>query len=458
MQTVAITGASGFVGRALIDALRSAGHDIVALTRDPARHTFPPDVETRRFDPNEPKPNPVAFEGIDAVVNLSGETVDGRWTPEKKRRIQASRVDGTKNVVASLAACGARPRALVSASAVGYYGDRGDEPLTETSNPGNDFLAGVVSGWEAAAREAETLGIRTAMLRTGIVLGDGGALSKMKLPFQLGIGGPFGSGRQFVPWIHLEDLAALYRFALENETISGPMNAVAPDYATSARFAQALGAALKRPALAPAPAFALKIVLGEFADTIVGGQLPIPAVAEDSGFQWKYPRLESALLDVFARGGKAKAVQTFRGTQFVPRSLDEVYDFFSDPRNLQAITPPFLRFSVRSAPPKIERGSVLEYALSMRGLPMRWKTMIAEVNAPNRFVDVQLHGPYALWEHTHEFRAVEGGTEIADTVVYSLPFAPFGEVARSFVRRDIEEIFAYRNRSIGKIFEPISVG
>ena len=198
---------------------------------------------------------------------------------------------------------------LVSASAVGYYGDRGDEPLTEHSKPGDDFLAGVVSRWEAAAHEAEKLGIRTAMLRTGIVLGDGGALSKMKLPFQLGIGGPFGSGRQFVPWIDIEDLAALYRFALENVAISGPLNAVAPDYATSARFAQALGAALKRPALAPAPSFALRIVLGEFAETIVGGQLVIPALAQDAGFQWKYPRLESALLDVFGREGKSQSPQ-----------------------------------------------------------------------------------------------------------------------------------------------------
>ena len=230
------------------------------------------------------------------------------------------------------------------------------------------------------------------------------------------------------------------------------MNAVAPDYATSARFAQALGAALKRPALAPAPSFALRIVLGEFAETIVGGQLVIPAVAQDAGFQWKYPRLESGLLDVFGRGGKAKALETYRGSQFVPRPLEEVYAFFSDPRNLQDITPPFLQFSVLAAPLTIERGTILEYALSMRGLPLRWKTMIAEVNAPQRFVDVQLHGPYALWEHTHGFRAVEGGTEIADTVVYSLPFAPFGEIARSFVRSDVEAIFAYRNRAIGNIF------
>ena len=181
-RSVAITGASGFVGRALIDALRSTGRHVVALTRDPGKHAFPADVEARRFDPNEATPNPAAFEGADAVVNLSGETVDGRWTTEKKRHIEASRVDGTKSLVASLAAGTTRPRVLVSASAVGYYGDRGDEPLTERSQSGNDFLAGVVSSWEAAAREAEKLGIRTVMLRTGIVLGDGGALSKMKLP------------------------------------------------------------------------------------------------------------------------------------------------------------------------------------------------------------------------------------------------------------------------------------
>ena len=294
-MTVAVAGASGFIGNAVVSMLRAHGHRVVALGRNPGSMMFPHEVERRRFDPNDAEPNPAAFEGADAVVNLSGESIAGRWNAKKKAAIAASRIDGTDRLVAGIAACAKKPQVLVSASAVGYYGDRGDERLLEDSAPGNDFLAGVCARWEASAKKAATLGVRVVAMRFGVVLGDGGALEKMKLPFALGLGGPMGSGRQFLPWIHLDDLASLCRFVLESSQISGAVNVAAPDETTNARLAHALGAALHRPAFVPAPSFALRAVLGEFADTLLASQRVIPAVARDAGFQWTYPQLEPAL-------------------------------------------------------------------------------------------------------------------------------------------------------------------
>ncbi len=330
-RTVAVTGASGFVGRHVIAELAARGARTIALGRSSQPENVPQNVEWRRFDPNGP-PDPAAFDGADAVVHLAGESVAGRWSAEKKRRIANSRIDGTRTVVESLRALSHRPAVLVSSSAVGYYGDRGDEPLTEGSLPGTDFLAEVCTGWERAARASEALGIRSVCLRTGIAVGTGGALLQMIAPFTFGAGGPLGSGRQFVPWIDARDLASFYCFAIENDALTGAVNAVAPDYATNARLAQAIGAALRRPALAPAPAFALRAALGEFAKTLLQSQLVIPATALDAGFRWEHAQLESSLCDILRGKPGRLYVHSFRANQFVARPLEEVFRFFSDAR------------------------------------------------------------------------------------------------------------------------------
>jgi uncharacterized protein (TIGR01777 family) len=451
-RTVAVTGASGFVGRQLVAELGARGASVVALGRSPQPGGSPANVEWRRFDPGGPS-DPAAFDGADAVIHLAGESVAGRWNPEKKRRIAASRIDGTRTVVDSLRALSRRPAVLLSASAVGYYGDRGEEPLTEESSPGTDFLANVCIGWEEAARRAEEFGIRTVCIRTGIALGAGGALREMLTPFKFGAGGPLGSGRQFVPWIDVRDLIGLYCFAIENDALSGPVNGVAPDYASNARLMQAIGAALRRPALAPAPAFALRAILGEFAGSLLQSQVVLPARALDAGFQWRHAQLESDLCEVLRGTPDRPYVHTFRATQFVAKPLDEVFRFFSDARNLEAITPPALSFAIRSAPEEVARGSTIAYDLRLRGFPIRWKTLIAQWDPPSRFVDVQLRGPYRLWNHVHEFSRRDGGVEVTDRVDYVLPFAPFGEIASSMVGRDIDTIFRFRRTAIAQALE-----
>lgn len=430
---VAVTGASGFIGSALCSAAAARGWRVTALGRDY---------------------NPSLLESLDAVIHLAGESVAGRWTNEKKTQIERSRVEGTRRLVQAIAACERKPRVLVSASAVGYYGDRGDEPLFEESAPGNDFLARVCTGWEREAAAAQALGVRTVMLRTGIVLGaHGGALAQMMKPFRFGAGGPLGSGRQFVAWIDLEDIVALYLFAVENEALRGPVNAVTPDYATNARLAQAMGSAMRRPALAPAPGIALRALLGEFAGTLLGSQLVIPDVAQNAGFRWRRPRLEDALQSILDPSRETALLRTFTASQIVAAPLERVFAFFSDAANLQAITPPSLSFRMKRAPERLSAGSVIDYSLRVHGIPFKWKTLIARWEPQRRFVDVQLRGPYALWEHEHTFEEVAGGVRIADRVTYALPFAPFGAAAGSFVRNDVERIFQFRSRIIAERFQ-----
>ncbi|MGH7737066.1 MAG: TIGR01777 family oxidoreductase [Candidatus Tyrphobacter sp.] len=438
MRRIAITGASGFIGQRLSALLRERGYEPVPISIRP---------ESLRAGALKPS----LFDDVEAVIHLAGESVAARWTPEKRRAIEDSRRLGTLALVEALRGCATAPRVLVSASASGYYGSRGDEALDETAAPGSDFLARVCVAWEREAMAAASL-MRVAILRTGMVLGDGGALARMRVPFTAGLGGPFGSGRQFVPWIHLDDLCELYLFAAQNTGVAGPINAVAPDYATCARFAQALGAALHRPAALPAPALALRLVLGAFAETLVGGQLILPTAAEDAGFRWRHPNLERALHAIVRGTSQTNVLRTYARTQRVAAPLERVFDFVADPKHLEAIAPPSLCFSTPEMPPRMSRGAQAVHRLRLHGIGIRWKTMIALWDPPNGFVDVQLHGPYPLWRHAHAFWPADGGTQIDDEVQYVLPLAPFGTIAAPLVERDIRSIFDFRHDAIARRF------
>lgn len=300
-MAVLITGASGLVGRRLLDLFRGT-HEVVVTTRDEARarDVFEGSGVSRivEWDLGSARTDASLWDGIDAIVHLAGESVAGhRWNAEVKRRIRASRIDGTRAVVDSLEGLGAeRPSTFVCASAVGYYGDRGDEQLPEESDRGEGFLADVCAEWEAEADRATELGVRVARMRTGIVLDPaGGALGQMLPVFRWGVGGRLGNGRQWMPWIHHRDLANLYRAAVDDERFEGAINASAPEPVRNAEFTRALGRVLRRPACLPVPKFALRLAVGELAGDLVASQRVIPARALDNGFEFAHGELEAAL-------------------------------------------------------------------------------------------------------------------------------------------------------------------
>ena len=295
---VTVTGATGLIGGRLVAALTARGDEVTVLSRDPerARARLGHAVGAAAWDPVAGPAPAAALAGRDAVVHLAGEPVAQRWSEQSRARIRASRETGTRNLVAGIAAAEPRPRVLVSASAVGYYGPRGEEPVDETTPAGGDFLAGVCVAWEREAEAAAALGLRVARIRTGVVLDpDGGALAKMLPPFKLGVGGPVAGGRQYMPWIDADDLVGLYLAALDGDAWSGPFNGSAPEPVTNAAFAKALGRALRRPAVAPVPRLALKLLYGEMEEIVTTGQRAVPRRARELGYRWRHADLDAAL-------------------------------------------------------------------------------------------------------------------------------------------------------------------
>ncbi len=289
-----ITGATGFIGRALVDELLARGQSVNYLGRKRST-TLDARAAFHIWNPNEPL-SLNSVPRLDAVINLAGEPVAQRWTKEVKRRIYESRVEGTRRLVDALADLRYKPAVLVSASAVGYYGDRGEEILTESSLPGGNFLAEVCVDWEREALRAQEHGIRVVLPRIATVLGrGGGALPKMATPFRLGIGGRFGSGKQWMCWIHLRDLVQLLIFAAENANASGPLNAASPEPVRNREFTSVLARALHRPAIFPAPEFALRLVLGEMSEFLFASERVIPEATQKAGFRFEYSSLDQAL-------------------------------------------------------------------------------------------------------------------------------------------------------------------
>jgi hypothetical protein len=298
---VVITGGSGLIGRAVARELGEVGHDVVILTRDPARvGALPENVRAARWDGKTPEGWGPMLDADTAIVHLAGESIAaGRWTAEKKRRIRESRVESGAAVLAAIRQAPEKPRVLLQGSAVGFYGPGGDEVFTEAHPAGRDFLADVCVDWEDSTAGAEALGVRRALLRTGIVLSPkGGALPKMALPFRLMAGGPIGSGRQWVPWIHISDEVGAIRFLLERGDARGPFNLTAPQPLTNKDFSRALGKALKRPSLMPAPGFALRAVLGEMSDMLLQGQRAVPHRLIQHGYSFRYPEALPALREL----------------------------------------------------------------------------------------------------------------------------------------------------------------
>jgi len=296
--TILVTGATGFVGRGLCNALFKKGHDYIALSRAPAvaRAQLPHAKRIEAWRPDaEPTP-PSALSNTRAVVHLVGEPIAGKWNAEKKRRIRESRVISTHRLIESLSEVETKPSVLVSASAIGFYGEGGDNKFTEDSPPGNDFLAELCQAWEAEAQRAEALGIRVVLVRIGLVLGKaGGVLPALLTPFRMGLGGKIGSGEQWMSWVHLDDVIGIILHALENSQISGQLNATTSSPVKNIEFTKKLGGVLKRPTFFPVPTFALKLRYGEFADFVLMSQRVLPEKTLSSGYEFRHTNLESTL-------------------------------------------------------------------------------------------------------------------------------------------------------------------
>ena len=470
---VLMTGATGFIGRGLTLRLLGAGHRVSAWVRDEswARSLLGPEVDLLCATASIQD----QIDQANVVINLAGESVfAGRWTVSRKRAIVESRLGLTRQIVSAIAGSSSPPTVLISASAVGYYGDRGEEIVEDSAAPGNDFLANLCRDWEACALEAKKSGVRVFIPRIGIVLGaEEGALAKMALPFRLGVGGPIGSGRQYLAWIHLHDLIEVIFTAIDNVRMTGPMIAAAPDPVTSRQLAEAIGAVLNRPSVMPVPGRALRILLGEAAAVLLTGQRVRPRRLEQLGFAWRYPEIDSALADILKNhipeirrldrsagnpslAADSKYLQSHRprfvlsDKTRVEAPIEEVFQFFSKPQNLGLITPAALRFRILSTmPDQIRRGLEFEYTIQLGPIPLRWRTCIEEWQPSAWFADSQKSGPYKCWWHEHHFRSDAGATIMEDLVYYALPVSAAEALTNALlVAPLLKRIFAYRSQAM----------
>jgi len=291
-----ISGATGFIGRHLIRQFEQP----TVLSREPesAKRSLG-GIEAYGWDYRSGPPPREAFDGVEAVIHLSGDSVgEGRWNERKKKVIRDSRVESTRQLVSTMSGLDRKPEVFVCASAIGFYGSRGEEVLDEDAPPGDGFLCQVSAEWEREAARAEEIGVRAVSVRTGLVLGNGGALDKMLPIFKLGLGGRLGNGKQWVSWIHIDDLVGLFLHAVHTKSVRGPMNGVAPNPVRNSAFTKSLAAALHRPAIFPAPAFGLRLGIGEFADVLLGSQRVTPAAALRTGYGYKFADIDAALADI----------------------------------------------------------------------------------------------------------------------------------------------------------------
>ena len=449
---IVVTGGTGLIGEALVAQLVANGDSVSVLTRDAskARKILPLDVAVFQWNPESDNPPLECLEGSDAIVNLIGEPIKGRWTKAKKLLIRRSRTVSIRNLAAVLTTMDNPPLRFVSASAVGYYGDRGDDELTETSGPGEGFLSEVVQAWEDGLEPLRDAGFSITPLRLGLVLSNhGGVLRQLLFPWLLGLGVKIGNGSQWWPWIHIEDAVALIDHALKGRMPIGPVNAVAPEPVTQLEFANILAKVLNRPRMFRLPRFVIQCLLGEMAFELTASR---KAVASDSGYEFRFPTLDLALQDLLLTGSaKRNGLRRYQTEMSVNAAIYEVFDFFSDPANLEQITPPWLKFEMITPQPlTIGFGTIINYRLRLHRIPITWQSEITEWNPPQRFVDVQNKGPYSYWSHTHEFKELEGRTVVRDTVYYAVPGGSI--VDRLFVRNDLDRIFMYRQCKLRELF------
>ena len=447
---ILMTGATGNVGNYVGRRLVELGHEVIVVTRSKDKALsyleFPAEIVEHDFS-LQPLPEN-KFQGAEAIVHLMGETIDGRWTDKKKDLILKSRELGSQHLVQHLPAS---VKVIVSASAQGIYADNKDQEITEKSKLGTDFLADVCKKWEAPFQGLPK-SVRAVQLRIGLVLDpQSGVLRKMIPLFQRGLGGTLGTGKQYMSWISIEDLTEVFAQALTDDKYHGPVNCSTNDPVTNSQWTKLLGKALGAMPSPPVPSFALRIAIGEMAGVVLASIKMTPEKLKENHFKFKHAKLKDYFaekLEPYQDGRYFYAVK-----QFVPREINSVFKFFAEAANLEQITPPFLNFHVTGMSTKtIHEGTLIDYKLNLKGLPLKWKTLIKEWNPPHSFIDTQLSGPYQLWHHTHRFEKLGNGTLLSDEVRYKLPLGFLGQVmASTFVQKDVEQIFKFRREVIHKI-------
>ena len=454
---IVVTGATGLIGRNLVAKLVANGDSVAVLTRNSSKaiKVFPQDVEIYQWDSDSDSFPLESLNASDAIVHLIGEPIKGRWTKSKKLQILQSRVDSTKSLVTALTTLDNPPLKVIMASAVGYYGDRGDEELTDSSTRGEGFLADVSEAWESASHPLTNSGISVISLRLGLVLSSqGGALKELLLPWSLGLGTKIGDGAQWWPWIHIEDVVGLIGYALSGHIAGGPINAVAPESVTQLQFAKELARVLHRPQILRVPKPILRVLMGEMSWELIASRR---AINTRTGYDYRYPTLKLALQNLLPDGKtKRNGMRRYQTEMWVDAPIDKVFEFFSNPANLEQITPPWLKFKmVQPEHLSIGPGTIIDYRLRLHGIPITWQSEITEWNPPNHFIDVQTKGPYRHWAHTHEFNEAGTGTFIRDSVDYKVPGGYL--VDRLFVRKDIERIFTYRKSKLRELMMAVPI-
>lgn len=425
-----ITGITGLIGQELAFQLMKDGHEVYGITRQKSV-SFLPKENVYSLDLEKSVPSEYV-KGFDVIVHLAGYPVaENHWSAKVKSQIKSSRVLATKNLVQAINSLPTedKPKFFVAGSAVGIYG--------------KGFLADVTREWEEQSLKIKD--VPYAVIRTGIVLSRyGGALSAMP-PVVV------GNGKMVMSWIHIEDWVKACRFVIDKK-LKGTFNFTAPEPRKQSKFVKALAKAKKYPFCLWAPLTILKIALGERASVLFESIDVKPDELLKAGYQFHFPKLQPALEDLYK--DEKITDQVLWTTQFIPDDINPVFDFFSDAKNLEKITPPFLNFKIRDMNTEsVEKGSLIRYRLKIHGIPVGWKTLISEWIPQSRFVDEQLSGPYKKWHHTHDFIQIKGGTLITDRVVYRLPFGILGLVALPMVKKDVSSIFKFRKQVIAETFK-----
>jgi hypothetical protein len=460
---ILLTGATGLIGREVGKLLSEAGHEVVSLTRDGVngRATMPFQcrvLEWKGAGFPFSQETLEGFRGIDGVVHLMGENIaDNRWSKKIKDRLVKSRVDASQELIMAIFGV-SNPQFWIHGSAIGFYGVSDGEVFYDEESPaGQGFLPELCKAWEATLSSLPSQ-CRRVILRTGVVLShQGGAFPKMLLPLLNGIGSVIGSGRQLMSPIHLTDVARFIVHAVQQNSVQGIYNLVAGEPRAQKDVVERLCYWLNVSSGPRVPAFAVRAALGEMSTLVLDSLGVRSRRLSESGFRLKYPDLDSMLSEVTQwtlhpfRPKEPVFVQYVE--QFVPKPLEEIFPFFSDARNLEAITPEWLHFKIKKVTPEeIRKGTRIRYRLRLHGLPLGWLTDIAEWEPPVRFVDNQLKGPYSLWYHEHTFHPVKGGTLIRDWVRFQLPLGKLGKwVGYPKVHSDVQKIFEYRKRKILEI-------